>query len=75
MEDFKKRLLEEYAQLQDRFYKLDKALSSEGFSDKVGPFQYNMMILQYHGMATYLSALKLRLDNLDLTEDSNGTYN
>ena len=75
MEDFKRRLLEEYTQLQDRFNKLDEALSSEGFPDKVGPFQYNMMILQYHGMATYLSALKLRLDNLDLTDDSNDTYN
>ena len=69
MEDFKKRMLDEYKELKDRFYKLDKALSTEGFSEKVGPFQYNMMILQYHGMASYMSALKLRLDDLNVKVD------
>lgn len=69
MEDFKKRMLDEYKELRDRFYKLDKALSTEGFSEKVGPFQYNMMILQYHGMASYMSALKLRLDDLNIKVD------
>lgn len=69
MEDFKKRILDEYKELRDRFYKLDKALSTEGFSEKVGPFQYNMMILQYHGMASYMSALKLRLDDLNIKVD------
>lgn len=69
MEDFKKRMLDEYKELRDRFLKLDKALSSEGFAEKVGPFQYNMMILQYHGMASYMSALKLRLDDLNIKVD------
>ncbi len=63
---FSDRLLEEYDQLSDRVNKLEKALESDGFIDKVGQVQFDHMEKQYSGMSLYLEALKDRLKDLKL---------
>ena len=45
-EDFKDRLRIEYDELYDRLTKLRAALNKDGFLDKVGDVQYDLMIKQ-----------------------------
>lgn len=46
--------------------KLESALKSEGFYEKVGPVQHFYMVSQYTGMRTYLEALENRLEDLGI---------
>ncbi len=66
MEDYQKRMLDEYSELKERLTKLNAALCKDGFCEKVGGYQYKLMKKQAHGMEEYLSALEGRLVDMDL---------
>ena len=56
------RLRIEYTELCDKIDKLDKALKSEGFEDKVGTKQFNLMKRQSVIMGDYRFILKVRIE-------------
>lgn len=60
------RLLIEQEELFEKFKKLHNFLNSEKISayDLVGKFQYEMLFMQLNTMKTYLSILKLIIDDL-----------
>lgn len=64
--DFKERLKKEYYDLTDKVSKLEKALSTDGFSQKVGDYQYKLMREQLVGMQKYLLALTDRVKDMNL---------
>lgn len=66
MEEFQKRILDEYQELSERLDKLNTALGKDGFREKVGDHQYNLMVKQAHGMEEYHSALYARLVDMSL---------
>lgn len=63
---FESRLIDEYKQLGDRLGKLNTALNRDGFKEKVGEKQYNLMCLQNDAMANYWNALRDRIDDLGI---------
>ena len=63
---FESRLIDEYKQLGDRLGKLNTALNRDGFKEKVGEKQYNLMCLQDDAMTNYWSALRDRIDDLGI---------
>lgn len=63
---FKNRMIEEYNQLGDKLDKLNTALNKDGFKEKVGEKQYNMMCLQYRAMTEYWNILKNRMTDLEI---------
>lgn len=63
MEDFKKRLIEEQVQLEDKLTKLNAFLESEK-SKGVDPVQRSLLIIQAGAMYTYKECLKERLSRL-----------
>ena len=64
MGDFKTRLVEEYKELGDRLGKLNTALNTQGFKEKVGEKQYNLMCQQDRAMTEYWNVLGDRLKDL-----------
>lgn len=68
MEDFKKRMCDEHTELIERLIKLNAALSKEGFREKVGDYQYELMLLQLQGMDKYLGALEDRMKNMGIND-------
>ena len=50
---FKSRMIEEYNQLGDRLGKLNTVLNKDGFKEKVGENQYNLMCALYRVMIVY----------------------
>ena len=60
--DYLYRLHKEYTELCDKIDKLDKALKSEGFEDKVGTKQFNLMKRQSVIMGDYRFILKARIE-------------
>lgn len=68
MEDFKKRMCDEHAELKKRFTKLNAALCKDGFREKVGDCQYKLMIEQVQGMEKYLKALEARMKDMDIND-------
>lgn len=63
---FESRLIDEYKQLGDRLGKLNTTLNRDGFKEKVGEKQYNLMCLQNDAMANYWNALRDRIDDLGI---------
>ena len=63
---FESRLIDEYKQLGDRLGKLNTALNRDGFKEKVGEKQYNLMCLQDNAMTNYWNALRDRIDDLGI---------
>ena len=63
---FKSSLIDEYKQLGDRLGKLNTALNRDGFKEKVGEKQYNLMCLQDNAMTNYWNALRDRIDDLGI---------
>lgn len=63
---FESRLIDEYKQLGDRLGKLNTALNRDGFKEKVGERQYNLMCLQDDAMTNYWNALRDRIDDLGI---------
>ena len=66
MEDFQKRMCEEHDELVERLSKLNAALKKEGFLQKVGEYQYKLMVKQFVGMANYLEALECRMEDMNI---------
>lgn len=68
MEDFKKRMCDEHAELKERLTKLNSALGKDGFREKVGDYQYKLMVEQAQGMEKYLKALKARMKDMGIND-------
>lgn len=68
MKPFEKRLIEEYISLSDKQFKLSKALNSDGFEDKVGKDQFELMAEQYKVMQKYSEILKNQIHFLNIDE-------
>lgn len=66
MEDYQKRMLDEHNELVERLSKLNVALKKEGFLQKVGEYQYKLMMKQSVGMTIYLEALEYRMADMNL---------
>ena len=66
MEDYQKRMLDEYSELKDRWTKLNAALAKDGFREKVGDYQYKLMKEQAQGMEKYLKALTARMKDMNI---------
>ena len=66
MEDFQKRMLNEYSELKDRWTKLNVALAKDGFREKVGDYQYKLMKEQAQGMEMYLKALTAIMKDMNI---------
>ena len=66
MEDFKKRMCDEHAELKERLTKLNAALGKDGFREKVGDYQYKLMVEQAQGMDKYLKALEARMEDMGI---------
>lgn len=63
MNDFKTRLVEEQAQLEEKLNKLDAFLMSEKVKD-IDDVQKALLQVQATAMNTYLQCLKERLERL-----------
>lgn len=63
---FESRMIEEYKQLGDRLGKLNTALNKDGFKEKVGEKQYNLMCLQDKAMTSYWNTLRDRIIDLGI---------
>ena len=63
---FKSRIIEEYMQLGDKLGKLNTALNKDGFKEKVGEKQYNIMCAQDKAMTEYWNILKDRKTDLGI---------
>lgn len=68
MEDFKKRMCDEHAELKERLTKLNAALGKDGFCEKVGGYQYKLMVEQAQGMQKYLKALEARMKDMGIND-------
>lgn len=68
MEDFKKRMCDEHAELKERLIKLNAALGKDGFREKVGDYQYKLMVEQAQGMEKYLKALEARMKDMGIND-------
>lgn len=68
MEDFKKRMCDEHEELKDRLTKLNTALGKDGFREKVGDYQYKLMVEQAQGMEKYLKALEARMKDMGIND-------
>ena len=66
MNELKKELVEEYILLIQRLTKLINLLDSEGFEDKVGKKQYDLMMNQRLAMTNYSVILEHRLADLGI---------
>ena len=64
MSDFKTRLVEEQAQLEERYNKLSVFNASEQY-DEIDPLQKKLLLIQEGVMYAYNEVLKLRIDNLN----------
>lgn len=67
-DDFMDRLRIEHDELYDRLTKLNAALGKDGFREKVGDYQYKMMVKQASGMQQYYNALKNRMVDMGIIE-------
>lgn len=65
MNDLLKRLHEEDEALFSKILALDKAFNSEGFEEKVGTHQFNLLSAQFHCMLAYRRILSMRIDDLE----------
>lgn len=63
MSDFKTRLVEEQAQLEDKLNKLNDFNQSEKVND-IDPVQKDLLLVQAGAMYTYNECLKARLARL-----------
>lgn len=61
MQDFQKRMLEEYETLHEKIGNLCFFLSDAEAKGKVGEEQFNLMTEQYHAMSLYQSILLSRI--------------
>lgn len=67
-ESWQKCLIDEYQVLDERIVKLSTALNTEGFKEKVGEKQFELLTAQLKAMNEYESILEDRLIDLGLAE-------
>jgi hypothetical protein len=61
---FLKRLINEEKELGEKIAGLNKALYSDGFAQKVGDYQFELLNLQHGAMITYRRVLIMRINDL-----------
>ena len=70
MEDYKKRMVEEYQELWPRVVKLENILNryGKGELDFEPTCPIDLLVAQYHAMSTYLNILNVRaeIEDVDL---------
>ena len=63
MSDFKTRLIEEQAQLEEKISKIDDFIMSKK-ADEIDQVQKSLLIIQADAMSTYNEILKARIELL-----------
>ena len=63
MDDFKSRLIEEQAQLEEKLKKLNDFIQNEKVN-AIDPVQKSLLLVQAGAMHTYNECLKARLERL-----------
>lgn len=66
MKDFQKRMVNECSELAGRLLKLNESLHTDGFCEKVGETQFELMKKQSRAMAEYLQVLINRLEDMEI---------
>lgn len=61
---FLERLINEEKELGEKIVGLNKALNSDGFAEKVGNYQFELLSLQHSTMITYRRVLSMRIKDL-----------
>lgn len=61
---FLQRLEDEEANLGSKIYGLSKALAEDGFHEKVGAYQYDLLSVQHSAMLAYRKVLIMRIENI-----------
>lgn len=67
-EDFLKRLVNEEKELGEKILGLNKAFNTNGFAEKVGDYQFELLNLQHGAMITYRRVLIMRIKDLTSTQ-------
>lgn len=62
---FLERLITEERELGDKIISLNKGLQSDGFAEKVGDYQFELLNLQHSAMVTYRRVLIMRIKELN----------
>lgn len=70
MKDFQKRMVNECSELAGRLLKLNESLHTDGFCEKVGETQFELMKKQSRAMAEYLQVLINRLEDMEIDTTS-----
>lgn len=70
MKDFQKRMVNECSELAGRLLKLNESLHTDGFCEKVGETQFELMKKQSRAMAEYLQILINRLEDMEIDTSS-----
>ena len=63
---YQKELLIEFNELKKRLDSLNTNLSTDGYCEKVGDYQFKLMKKQSLGMAMYYNALSERLKDIGI---------
>jgi hypothetical protein len=63
-EAFLERLINEEKELGEKIVGLNKGLHSDGFAEKVGDYQFELLNLQHGAMLTYRRVLIMRIKDL-----------
>lgn len=67
-EPWQKCLVDEYQSLNERTAQLNESLELDGFIDKVGETQYNLLLKQKDAMLSYEKILEERMIDLKIME-------
>lgn len=62
---FLERLINEEKELGEKIVALNKGLQSDGFAEKVGDYQFELLNLQHGAMITYRRVLNMRIKDLN----------
>lgn len=65
---FLERLINEEKELSEKIVGLNNGLNSNGFAEKVGDYQFELLNLQHSAMVTYRRVLIMRIKDLTKTE-------
>lgn len=63
-ETFLDRLIREEQELGEKIAGLAKALNTDGFAEKVGDYQFDLLCVQHSAMLTYRKVLRMRIADL-----------
>lgn len=65
---FLERLIIEEKELGEKIVGLNKGLNSDGFAEKVGNYQFELLCLQHATMIAYRQVLNMRINDLNSKE-------